>query len=64
MKNYLNKHWLRPYWRGNELDEWLAAQEAAGWRLERVGFFRRFVFICAFLCFFITGFCLIRLAFA
>lgn len=43
-KAQLTKHWLRPYWRAEELDEWLAAQEAAGWRLERVGFFRRFVF--------------------
>ena len=40
----MTKHWLRPYWRADELDEWLAAQEAAGWRLDRVGFFRRFVF--------------------
>ena len=38
------RHWLRPYWRADELDEWLAAREAVGWRLERVGFFRRFVF--------------------
>lgn len=44
MKNYLNKHWLRPYWRADELDEWLATQEASGWRLERVGFYRCFVF--------------------
>ena len=43
-KAQITKHWLRPYWRAEELDEWLAAQEAAGWRLERVGFFRRFVF--------------------
>ena len=40
----LTKHWLRPYWQADELDDWLAAQETAGWRLERVGFFRRFVF--------------------
>ncbi len=44
MKERLTKHWLRPYWRADELDDWLAAQEAAGWRLDRVGFFRRFVF--------------------
>lgn len=44
MKNTMTKHWVRPYWRADELDEWLAAQEAAGWRLDRVGFFRRFIF--------------------
>ena len=44
MKAVLKRHWLRPYWRADELDDWLAAQEAAGWRLERIGFFRRFVF--------------------
>ena len=40
----MTKHWLRPYWRADELDDWLAAQEAASRRLDRVGFFRRFVF--------------------
>ncbi len=44
MNSQMTKHWLRPYWRADEMDEWFAAQEAAGWRLERVGFFRRFVF--------------------
>ena len=43
-KTQMTRHWLRPYWRADELDEWLAAQEASGWRLDRVGFFRRFVF--------------------
>lgn len=38
------RHWLRPYWRADELDEWLATQEASGWRLVRVGFYRCFVF--------------------
>ena len=43
----MKKRWLRPYWEAEALGAWLAAQEAAGWRLERGAFFHRLVFRAA-----------------
>lgn len=47
MSEKLKKPWRRPYWQTEAVDEWLAAQEAAGWRLEGGAFFHRFVFRAA-----------------
>ena len=47
MSETMKKRWLRPYWKAEALEEWLAAQEAAGWRLVGVKPFRRFVFRAA-----------------
>ena len=47
MSKIMKKFWLRPYWRADELDRWLSAQEAAGWRLEGSKPFWRLVFRAA-----------------
>ena len=33
MSEKLKLFWPKPYWQTEAVDEWLAAQEAAGWRL-------------------------------
>ena len=47
MSEKLKLFWPKPYWQTEAVDEWLAAQEAAGWRLEGGAFFHRFVFRAA-----------------
>lgn len=47
MSEKLKLFWPKPYWQTEAVDEWLAAQEAAGWRLEGDAFFHRFVFRAA-----------------
>ena len=47
MSEKLKLFWPKPYWQTEAVDEWLASQEAAGWRLEGGAFFHRFVFRAA-----------------